>query len=161
MPFLSTTKSIAEFASVLPATGRLMGLDVGSETIGVAVSDAGRMIASGQLTVQRRKLTLDLEAIEAMLRDQQVVGLVVGYPINMDGSEGPRCQSVRQFAKDAAHFLELPCLLWDERLSTVAVTRMMEKEADLSRKRRSELVDKLAAGYFLQGALDALSGMRY
>jgi putative Holliday junction resolvase len=134
-----------------------MGLDLGTETIGIAVSDDGRMIASGQLTLQRRKLGLDIEAIAAMLEGQTVSGFVLGYPLNMDGTPGPRAQATRQFARDLFVAFECPILLWDERLSTVAVQRMMIEEADLSRKRRAEIVDKLAASYMLQGALDAIS----
>lgn len=150
-------QSIAPFAATLPARGRLMGMDLGTETIGIAVSDDGRMIASGQMTLQRRKLGLDLEAIAAMLQDQPICGFVLGYPMNMDGTLGPRAQATRQFARDLFTSFEKPILLWDERLSTAVVQRMMIEEADLSRKRRAEIVDKLAASYMLQGALDALA----
>lgn len=153
----SYSREIPEFSEYLPEKGRLVGLDVGSTTIGIAVSDERRQIASAQLTLYRKKLMQDIEAIKSMVTSENVVGVVIGYPINMDGTEGPRCQSTRQFARDLADHIPLPVLLWDERMSTMAVERMMEQEADLSRQRRDELVDKLAASYLLQGALDALA----
>ena len=134
-----------------------MGLDLGTETIGIAVSDDTRLIASGQMTLQRRKLGADLEAIAAMIDGQPICGFVLGYPMNMDGTLGPRAQATRQFARDLFEAFEAPVLLWDERLSTAAVQRMMIDEADMSRKRRAEVVDKLAASYMLQGALDAIA----
>ncbi len=134
-----------------------MGLDLGTETIGIAVSDDTRLIASGQMTLQRRKLGADLEAIAAMIEGQPICGFVLGYPMNMDGTLGPRAQATRQFARDLFEAFDVPVLLWDERLSTAAVQRMMIDEADLSRKRRAEIVDKLAASYMLQGALDAIA----
>jgi putative Holliday junction resolvase len=134
-----------------------MGLDLGTETIGIAVSDDTRLIASGQMTLQRRKLGADLEAIAAMIEGQPICGFVLGYPMNMDGTLGPRAQATRQFARDLFEAFEAPVLLWDERLSTAAVQRMMIDEADMSRKRRAEVVDKLAASYMLQGALDAIA----
>lgn len=148
--------SLAEFKSLLPAKGRLVGLDVGTETIGVAVSDMSRMVASPDLTIYRKKWSEDKAALSAMMEGNEIAGFVVGYPLNMDGTSGPRAQATRAFARNLQSEFPLPILLWDERLSTAAVTRMMEKEADLSRKRRSELVDKLAASYILQGVLDAL-----
>lgn len=151
--------TLAEFKALLPITGRLVGLDVGSETIGIAVSDARRMIASPDLTLYRRKWSEDVAALSAMLEKQPIAGFVVGYPLNMDGSAGPRAQATRAFARNLQSEFPLPLLLWDERLSTAAVTRMMEKEADLSRARRDELVDKLAASYILQGVLDGLSAL--
>ena len=148
--------SLAEFKTLLPAKGRLVGLDVGTETIGVAVSDASRMIASPDLTIYRKKWSADCAALSAMMEGQDISGFVIGYPLNMDGSTGPRAQATRAFARNLQAEFPLPMLLWDERLSTAAVTRMMEKEADLSRARRDELVDKLAASYILQGVLDAM-----
>lgn len=133
-----------------------MGLDLGTTTIGIAISDDTRLIASGQMTLQRRKLGQDLEAIAAMLEGQTLTGIVMGYPMNMDGTLGPRAQATRQFARDMFTSFEVPILLWDERLSTAAVQRMMIEEADMSRKRRGELVDQLAASYILQGVLDAM-----
>jgi putative Holliday junction resolvase len=134
-----------------------MGLDLGTETIGIAVSDDTRLIASGQMTLQRRKLGADLESIAAMIEGQPICGFVLGYPMNMDGTLGPRAQATRQFARDLFEAFDVPVLLWDERLSTAAVQRMMIDEADMSRKRRAEVVDKLAASYMLQGALDAIA----
>ena len=148
--------SLPDFAQWLPPSGRLIGLDVGEKTIGIAVSDESRLIASPQLTLYRQKWTQDAQALASMIANHHVVGVVVGYPMNMDGSDGTRAQSVRAFARNLRAFIALPTLLWDERLSTQAVTRLMEKEADLSRARRDELVDKLAASYLLQGALDAI-----
>lgn len=148
--------TLAEFAANLPAKGRLLALDVGDTTIGVAASDASRMIASPDLTIMRKKWSADKAALQAMIDGQDVVGIVIGYPINMDGTVGPRAQVTRAFARNLQDAFGLPLLLWDERMSTKAVVRMMEKEADLSRARRDELVDKLAASYILQGVLDAL-----
>lgn len=148
---------LAPFAADLPKQGRLVGLDVGETTIGIAVSDERRQVASPQLTLTRRKWARDAEALQAMTQDKAVVGIVIGYPRNMDGSEGARAQATRSFARNLREVIPLPILLWDERLTTAAVTRVMEKEADLSRARRDELVDKLAASYLLQGVLDALA----
>ncbi|MBX9727233.1 MAG: Holliday junction resolvase RuvX [Rickettsiales bacterium] len=148
--------SIAEFKALLPTTGRLVGLDVGTETIGVAVSDARRIIASPDLTLYRRKWSEDAAALSAMLEKQEIAGFVVGYPLNMDGTAGPRAQATRAFARNLQSEFPMPLLLWDERLSTAAVNRMMIDEMDINRKRRAELVDKLAASYILQGVLDGL-----
>lgn len=142
-----------EFSKKLPPDGRVLGLDVGETTIGLALSDIRRSIASPLSTIERTKFTKDMEKLEAAITANAVVGLVIGYPINMDGSLGPRTQSTRTFVSNMGKRINLPMLLWDERLSTMAVERMM-LEADMSRKRRSELVDKLAASYMLQGYLD-------
>jgi putative Holliday junction resolvase len=139
----------------LPATGKIMGLDLGTKTIGVAISDAMRYSATPIETIRRTKFTQDAEQIVELARKNQVVAIVLGLPLNMDGSEGPRVQSTRAFARNLARILPLPLAFWDERLSTSAVTRMMI-EADLRRDRRAEVVDKLAASYILQGALDRL-----
>ena len=149
------THDTQEFFALLPAKGRLMALDVGTKTIGLALSDAERIIASPLTLIARSKLSKDLVTLAELVATHQVAGVVIGYPVNMDGSEGPRCQATRQFARDLCAHLPLPCLLADERLSTVAVSRMMTEEADLSRARRAELVDKLAATYLLQGVLDS------
>jgi putative holliday junction resolvase len=130
-----------------------MGLDVGEKTIGVAVSDTTFLIATPVETVKRTKFTADAERLKALIATHKVGAIVVGLPINMDGSEGPRCQSVRAFANNLLGKVDLPLAFWDERLSTAAVTRTMI-DADLSRARRAELVDKLAAAYILQGLLD-------
>ncbi len=137
---------------------RLLGLDVGSKTVGLAISDRMLSVASPVETLRRGKLVQDVATLAALCRDRKVGGLVVGLPVNMDGSEGPRCQSVRQFVKNlAAGGLDLPAAFWDERLSTAAVNRLLIQEADMSRKRRAAVVDKMAAAYILQGALDALA----
>lgn len=149
--------TIAEFKTLLMPTGRLVGLDVGTETIGVAVSDARRVVVSPDLTLYRRKWSEDAAALSAMMEKQEIAGFVVGYPLNMDGTAGPRAQATRAFARNLQAEFPLPLLLWDERLSTAAVNRMMIDEMDINRKRRAELVDKLAASYILQGVLDALS----
>lgn len=149
--------TLAEFKTQLQPKGRLVGLDVGTETIGVAVSDTSRMIASPDLTLYRRKWSDDVAALTAMMENHGIAGFVIGYPLNMDGSPGPRAQATRAFARNLADHFTMPILLWDERLSTAAVTRMMIDEMDINRKRRDELVDKLAASYILQGVLDALS----
>lgn len=130
-----------------------MGLDVGEKTIGMAVGDLMHGIATPLDTIRRVKFSKDVEILRKVVQDRGIGGFVIGYPINMNGTEGPRCQSIRQFAKNLQEKIDMPQLLFDERLSTSAVTRMMI-EADLSRQRRAELVDKLAASYILQGALD-------
>jgi putative Holliday junction resolvase len=136
--------------------GRLLGLDLGEKTIGLAISDPGLAIASPLATIRRTKFTADATALERLAAERRVGGLVFGLPVNMDGSEGPRCQSVRQFAANLLARADRPIAFWDERLSTVAVTRAM-LEADLSRRRRGEVVDRLAAAYILQGLLDRLA----
>jgi putative Holliday junction resolvase len=143
---------------LLPLLGknqRLLGLDVGEKTIGLALSDVGRMIATPFRTIERAKFSTDAQALASIVKEHNVGALVLGYPVNMDGSEGPRCQSVRQFARNLAEKMDMPMLLSDERMSTMAVTRTM-LDADLSRQRRAELVDKMAASYILQSALDTL-----
>lgn len=139
----------------LPPTGKLLGLDLGTKTIGVAVSDSLRYTATPLETVARTKFTADAARLLALIEQNAVVGLVLGLPLNMDGSEGPRAQSTRAFARNLAQKTPLPILFWDERLSTSAVTRMLI-EADTRRDRRAEVVDKLAASYILQGFLDRL-----
>ena len=151
---------LPEFAPLLPKTGRLIALDVGTETIGVALSDASRMIATPDQTIARRQWKQDAEALEKIITEHAVTGAVIGYPLNMDGTPGPRAQATRAFARNFQVKFALPVLMWDERLSTQAVVRMMEKEADLSRARRDQLVDKLAASYIMQGVLDGLGLQR-
>ncbi len=136
----------------------MLGLDMGSKTIGLALSDVGRMVATPYRTHRRKKFKDDVEALKSVMAEQDVGGLVIGLPVSMDGSEGPRCQSVRQFARNLLEHMELPIAFWDERLSTAAVERVLVKDADMSRKRRAEVVDKMAAAYILQGALDAMNG---
>ena len=135
---------------------RLLGMDVGEKTIGLALSDLGHMIATPMETIRRGKFSADLEKLAAIITAQNVGGLIIGLPMNMDGSEGPRAQSVRQFARNLLKRFPLPIALWDERLSTMAVTRVLI-DADASRARRAELVDKMAAAYILQGALDRMA----
>lgn len=140
----------------LAEAGALIGLDLGTKTIGVAVSDPRRMIATALETIKRTKFAQDAARLDALMAERDVVGVVLGLPVNMDGGEGPRAQSTRAFARNLAARIAAPILLWDERLSTVAVERMMIA-ADTSRKRRAEVVDKAAAAYILQGALDRLA----
>ena len=147
--------TIEEFATALPATGALAGLDLGTKTIGVAVSDGFRSVATPLSTIRRQKFTLDAEALLKITSERAICGLVLGLPMNMDGSEGPRCQSTRAFARNLEKLTPLPIAFWDERLSTVAAERAM-LEADLSRKQRAERIDHVAAGFILQGALDRL-----
>lgn len=135
--------------------GRLLGLDVGEKTIGLALSDISRIIATPYKTIIRSKFSKDAAELKSIIEEHKIAGLVIGYPVNMDGSEGPRCQGLRQFTRNLSEKLELPMLLFDERMSTMAVTRTM-LDADLSRSRRAELVDKMAASYILQGILDIL-----
>ena len=143
----------------LPAGRPLVGLDVGTKTIGIAVSDIRRLIASPRETIRRTRFTADAERLLALAGAERAAAIVIGLPINMDGSEGPRAQATRAFARNLARLTDLPLAFWDERLSTAAVERMLI-EADRSRARRAELVDKLAAAWILQGALDRLAGMR-
>ena len=146
----------ADFREVLPEGGRLMGLDVGTKTIGIAFCDAQWTFATAAELIRRAKFSKDLERLQALATQQHVTGLVVGLPLNLDGSESPRTQSTRAFARNLEQ-LALPILLWDERWSTQAVTRSLI-DVDASRARRAELVDKMAAAYILQGAIDALAG---
>lgn len=143
------------FAEALPEGGRLAGLDVGTKTIGVALCDDRWTIASPAETIRRSKFTVDLAQLRQLLTAQRVAGVVIGLPLNLDGTDSPRTQSTRAFARNLA-VLGLPILLWDERWSTQAVTRTL-LQADASRARRAELVDKMAASYILQGAIDALA----
>ncbi|MBL4785866.1 MAG: Holliday junction resolvase RuvX [Cohaesibacteraceae bacterium] len=147
--------SLEQLARDLDPGARLAGLDLGSKTIGIALSDPGLRIASPMETIRKKKFSLDVKLLLEFCENNLVGGLVIGMPINMDGSEGPRCQSTRSFIRNLQPLCGIPVTLWDERLSTVAVTRTL-LAADTSRKRRSEVVDKLAASYILQGALDRL-----
>ncbi|HUE78729.1 MAG TPA: Holliday junction resolvase RuvX [Sphingomicrobium sp.] len=149
--------SPAELAAALPAGGKLAGLDVGTRTIGLALCDAGWAFAGPAETIRRTRFTADLEALRAFVARERVTGLVVGLPLNLDGSDSSRTQSVRAFARNLVP-LGLPILLWDERWSTQAVTRAMI-DADVSRAKRAEAVDKLAAAHILQGAIDALANL--
>ena len=152
MPVLT----LDDFAATLPRYGGLAGLDLGEKTIGIAMSDVTRTVASAAETIRKTKFTADTDHLFKLLDEREIAGLVIGLPLNMDGSEGPRCQSVRAFARNLVARRDLPVLFWDERLSTVAVTRVMVDEHDLSRKRQAAAVDKLAATWILQGALERL-----
>jgi len=148
--------SLDDLADRLAPGARLIGVDLGSKTIGLALSDVERTIASPLKTVKRTKFQNDANRLLALCAEHGAGGLVIGLPVNMDGTEGPRAQSTRAFARNLSRLTDLPIALWDERLSTAAVTRML-LAADASRARRAQLVDKLAAAYILQGALDRLS----
>jgi len=149
----------AGFAAALPPMRALAGLDLGDKTIGVAVSDRMRQVATPLETIRRTKFTADATALIAIVQAREIGGLVLGLPFNMDGSEGPRCQSTRAFARNLTRLTDLPITYWDERLSTVAAERAL-LEADTSRKRRSQVIDHVAAGYILQGILDRLGHMK-
>ena len=145
----------ADFAAALPPYGAVMGLDLGTKTIGVAASDTMRSVATPITTIRRTKFTADAEALERLLAERSVAGIVLGLPLNMDGSGGPRLQSTQAFARNLARRIDTPIAFWDERLSTVAAERAL-LEADATRKRRAQVIDHVAAGYILQGALDRL-----
>ncbi|GLQ34829.1 putative pre-16S rRNA nuclease [Amylibacter marinus] len=152
---MSIYEDIAEFASALPRGKSLVGLDLGTKTIGVAVSDRLWSIATPRETIKRKKFGLDATALEVILAQADAGGILLGLPMNMDGTEGARCQSTRAFARNLAARIDLPIGYWDERLSTVAAERALI-EADMSRAKRAETIDHVAAGYILQGALDRL-----
>jgi len=147
---------LIEAAPLLPPRGALIGLDLGSKTIGVAVCDPDRRVAAPVETIARQRFTLDAERILELAAERRAAGIVLGLPINMDGSEGPRAQSTRAFARNLARLTELPIALWDERLSTAAVERALI-EADAGRRARKAVIDAHAASYILQGALDRLA----
>lgn len=149
---------LAETAALLPARGALIGLDLGTKTIGVAVSDPDRRIAAPVETVARKRFALDAQRIIALAAERRAVAYVLGLPINMDGSEGPRAQATRAFARNLEKLTALPIALWDERLSTAAVERALIA-ADVSRAKRKAVIDQHAATYILQGALDRLAGL--
>ena len=140
----------------LPPQGALFGLDLGEKTIGVATSDATRLIASPLELIRRTKFTADAARLYELMAHRSAVGLVIGLPVNMDGTEGPRAQSARAFARNLLRVRDLPIAFWDERLSSEAVNRMLIDEHDMTRARRAEVVDKTAAAWILQGALDRL-----
>ena len=148
--------SIEAFAAALPPNRAIAGLDLGDKTIGVAISDLRRSIASPASVIRRAKFTLDAARLLALLAERGAIGIILGLPLNMDGSEGPRVQSTRAFARNLLVLTPMPIGFWDERLSTVAAERAL-LEADTSRKRRKEVIDQVAAGYILQGALDRLA----
>jgi|GEM_PF-19718 len=152
MPIVALT----ELKERMPTGKRLLGLDVGAKTVGLALSDVTLSIATPFETIRCRRFTDDSRRLADIAAEHGVGGLVLGLPVSMDGTEGPRCQSVRQFAANLLGVVDLPAAFWDERLSTAAVERMLIREADLTRKRRATVIDKAAAAYILQGALDAI-----
>lgn len=153
------TDKTEEFAAALPPFRALMGLDLGEKTIGVAVSDTHLSVGTPLETVRRKKFGLDAARLQALIAERFVGGIVLGLPRNMDGSEGPRCQSTRAFARNFAQLWNGPITFWDERLSTVAAEKAL-LEADTTRKRRAEVIDHVAASYILQGLLDRLAVMK-
>ena len=155
MPVLS----LADAVAVLPPRGVLIGLDLGSKTIGIAASDPDRRVAAPVETISRQRFSLDAQRILDLAAERRAAGLVLGLPINMDGSEGPRAQATRAFARNLARLTALPIALWDERLSTAAAERALIA-ADASRAKRRTVIDQHAAAYILQGALDRLSRQR-
>ncbi len=152
-------ETIGDFAAALAPGRAVLGLDLGDRTIGVAVSDRLLSVASGLRTIRRTKFTADAAELLAMAGAREAGGMILGLPRNMDGSEGPRCQSTRAFARNLARMTDLPIGFWDERLSTVAAERAL-LEADTSRKRRAEVIDHVAAAFILQGALDRIGNLR-
>ncbi len=148
-----------EFVEAIPEMGALAGLDLGTVTIGVAISDVMRSVATPIETIKRKKFGVDAAKLLELTTHRMVTGLVLGLPMNMDGSEGPRCQATRAFARNLERLTPLPITFWDERLSTVAAERAL-LEADTTRKRRAEVIDHVAAGYILQGLLDRLTHMK-
>jgi putative Holliday junction resolvase len=151
--------SLEELAASLPPKARLMGLDLGEKTIGLALSDVERRLASPLDTIRRVKFSADAETLLARAESFEVAALVIGLPLNMDGTEGPRVQATRAFMRNLSKLTPLPFVYWDERLSTAAVTRELIAQ-DASRRKRAEVVDRMAAAYILQGALDRLSRLR-
>jgi putative Holliday junction resolvase len=148
---------LSDLLPALPSMTPLLGLDLGEKTIGVAVSDVTRMIASPLVLIRKTKFTAEAEQLFALMRERAAAGIVIGLPVNMDGTEGPRCQSARAFGRNLIRLRDdIAIAFWDERLSSAAVNRMLIDEADVTRARRAELVDKAAAAYILQGALDRL-----
>jgi putative Holliday junction resolvase len=154
----AATIAIEDLPPHLERDARLLGLDVGTKTIGMALSDVTRSVATPFDTIRRTKFTADAKTIRELVEKNQVGALVIGFPLNLDGSEGPRAQSTRAFARNLAAHVAVPMVFWDERLSTAAVERHLI-EADASRKRRAEVVDRMAAAYILQGALDRLRNL--
>ena len=148
---------IADLPTAFPPRTPLAGLDLGTRTIGVAVSDTSLTIASPLALIRREKFTKDVATLFELMSKRGAAGLVIGLPVNMDGSEGPRCQSVRAFARHLLRLKDLPIAFWDERLSSAAVNRVLIAEADATRARRADAVDKMAAAWILQGALDRLA----
>ena len=147
---------LTELPALLPRYSALIGLDLGEKTIGVAVSDVTRMVASPLELIRKTKFTAEANRLFALIDERQVGAIVIGLPVNMDGTEGTRCQSNRAFARNLLRLRDIPIAFWDERMSTMAVNRVLIEEADVTRARRAELVDKMAAAWILQGALERL-----
>jgi putative Holliday junction resolvase len=147
---------LMDFAAALPAYAPVAGLDPGERTIGVAVSDVTRSVATPIETIRKVKFTDDAHRLFALMESRSAAGLVIGLPVNMDGTEGPRCQSNRAFARNLLRLKDLPIAFWDERMSTMAVNRVLIEEMDMTRARRAQVVDKAAAAWILQGALDRM-----
>ncbi|MCE1236715.1 MAG: Holliday junction resolvase RuvX [Hyphomicrobiales bacterium] len=152
------TLALPDLFARLPASARLIGLDLGTKTIGLALSDLGRRIATPLETIKRRKFSLDVAELLGICEKHAIAGMILGLPLNMDGSEGPRAQATRAFVRNLAPLTSIPLAYWDERLSTTAVTRTL-LEADTSRAKRAEVVDKMAASFILQGALDRMQAV--
>lgn len=152
------TITIEELVSQLPDYARILGLDLGTKTIGIALSDLSRTVATPHSTIKRTKFKNDAQQLVELIEEHEIAALILGYPVNLDGSEGPRAQSTHSFARNFSQVRECPIVLWDERLSTVAAERTL-LEADASRKRRGEVIDKMAASFILQGALDRMKGI--
>jgi putative Holliday junction resolvase len=150
---------LADLPAALPAHAPVVGLDLGEKTIGVAVSDATRTVASPLDTIRKTKFTGDAARLFALMESRGAQGVVIGLPVNMDGTEGPRCQSARAFARNLLRLKDLPIAFWDERMSTMAVNRMLIEEMDVTRARRADVVDKAAAAWILQGALERMRGV--
>ncbi len=148
--------NLADLVPHLPVQGAVFGLDLGTKTIGIAISDVLRRFATPLTVIQRIKFTIDVQTLLALATERQVCALILGLPLNMDGSEGPRAQATRSFARSLTPLTNLPIIFWDERLSTVAAERTLI-EADLSRKKRKSVIDQAAAAFILQGALDRLA----
>ncbi len=154
----TTNISLEDYVKTEPAIGRLAGLDFGTKTIGVSISDTMQTISSGLETIKRTKFKNDAARLLEIIEEHEIKALVIGLPLNMDGTEGPRVQSTKAFARNLANVTSLPLIFWDERMSTQAAERAL-LEADSSRKRRKEVIDKMAATYILQGALDRLAAL--
>ena len=150
---------LTELPALLPRYSALIGLDLGEKTIGVAVSDVTRMVGSPLELIRKTKFTAEANRLFALIDERDVGAIVIGLPVNMDGTEGTRCQSNRAFARNLLRLRDIPIAFWDERMSTMAVNRVLVEEADVTRARRAELVDKMAAAWILQGALDRLSAL--
>jgi putative Holliday junction resolvase len=149
---------LIELPALLPRFAPVMGLDLGEKTIGVAVSDVSRTVASPLELIRKTKFTDDAKALFKLMESREAGGLVIGLPVNMDGTEGPRCQSSRAFARNILRLRDMPIAFWDERMSSMAINRFLIDEVDATRARRADLVDKMAAAWILQGALERLRG---